>query len=521
MTLLDHRNVRAADADAIVIGAGINGLTCALILAQARLRVLILESASQPGGFCAAKDIVPGARAPVLAHWNGPLDAQILKILKQQKIAVEILQPRMGAIALSPDGQHLILDSHARRGTGGLAQHSATDAKTWGPFDAAMRKLASGLGATMLDPPVKQAAKGAAPARVKQDDTAKTALAGLAFRSIASLAEEYFESPRLQGALALEAIMGTGLGPRTPGGALAWIERLAAETQRTDVAAWVQGGPFALIQALNQAVQMAGASLRVNAPVNGLIGHAGRVEGVVLANGETLYSPAIVSSLGATEVLGWTTARRLAPPDGERTTMAQPPHGMAKVNLVLRGLPQFAGLEAKDLRSRLLIADSLDTVERAFDAATSGALAGASPMEVVIPTAIDQTLAPKDTHILSALIPFAPLSLDGGWKEGANKLILQIIATLARYAPDLPNRVLAAEAETPETMQRIAPTSQVLWRRPGAGPWHDANPYACAIEGLFFCGSGSHPRLGASGLNGRNCAEAILAFAPHLTGMPS
>lgn len=516
MTPLDHRDVRPADADVIVVGAGINGLTCATLLAQARFRVLVLEARDRTGGFCATGEIIPGFRAPLYSHWTGPVDLALVKPLKLQKFGLELLQQRLGAVALSPDGHHILLDSHARRGTGGLAQHSQTDARTWAPFEAAMRKLASGLGAVSLDMPLRAGAKGGPAPRIRQDDGVKTALASLAIRTIASLVEEYFEAPRLQGALALEAIVGTGLGPRTPGSALTWIERLAPETQRHDTAMWFQGGPGAFSQALTQAAQAAGVNFRFNARIEDVVAQSGRVEGVVLAGGEALYAPKIVSSIGPSEVLGWPGARRASPPGSwDQARGASLRHGLAKVHFALRGLPQFKGLDAKDLRARLLFADSLDAVETAFDAACRNQMPDVFPMEAIVPSAFDATLAPKDGHVLSALLPFVPISPREGWREARNKLTLQTIATLSRYAPDLPNRVLSAEVETPETMAQISPLEAMHWRRPGNQPLHDLNPYGCALEGLFFCGAVTHPRLGASGLNGRNCAEAILALHPY------
>jgi phytoene dehydrogenase-like protein len=515
MTALDHRKVRPADADAIVIGAGLNGLVCAFLLAQSRLRVLVLDARDRTGGYCATGEIIPGFRAPLYAHWIGPIDPALVKALKAQKSGLEIAQPRLGAIALSPDGHHIYLDSHARRGTGGLARHSATDARTWAPFEAAMRKLASGLGPSVLEAPLRAGAKGATPARTRPDDGVKATLASLAVRSIASVAEEYFESPRLQGALALEAIIGTGLGPRTPGSALSWIERLAPDTQRHDTAMWVQGGPGALTSALTQAAQALGVAFRLNARVEDLLASGGRAEAVVLAGGETLFAPLIVSSLSPAEVLAWHGARRAAPLGlAELAKGPRAPHGIAKVHFALRGLPQFKGLDPKDLRARLVFADSIDAVESAFDAAARDAMPETFPMEATIPSAIDATLAPKDGHVMSVLVPFAPLSPPQGWREARNKLTLDTIAALSRYAPDLPNRILSAEVETPESLARIASTEAMLWRRPGPAAVHDSHPYGCAIEGLFFCGAGTHPRLGASGLNGRNCAEAILALQP-------
>lgn len=510
---------QAVEADAIVIGAGINGLICAAILAQARLRVLVLEARNKPGGFCATGEIITHYRTPLYAHWVGPLDPILVKSLKSQKTGFEILQPRLGATALSADGSHIVLDAHSRRGTGALAQHSQLDAKTWGPFEAAMRRLASGLSASLTDPPLRASAKGAQALRNRIDEPARAGLMGLALRSIASLAEEYFESPLLKGALALEAIVGTGLGPRTPGGAVAWIERLAVETSRSDVAMWVQGGPGALAIALNQAAQAAGATIRVNSKVEDLFVQAGRVDGVVLAGGERIHAPIVVSSLAPEHLAQWRGLCRAAQPGWRDAFRSESPrHGLAKVHLALRGTPQFKGLDAKDLRGKLLIAESLDAVDIAYQDACAGRTPAQPPMEIVIPTSIEPALAPKDGHILSALIPFAPLSPGEGWGAAKSKLTLATIEMLARFAPDLPNRILSVEVETPDSMARISPVAASLWRKPGPGPLHESNPYAGPVEGLYFCGAGTHPRLGASGLNGRNCAEAVLSLAQSIRG---
>lgn len=511
MTGLDHRTIRAADADVIVIGAGLNGLVCAALLAQSRLRVLILEAQERPGGFCVTGEIIPGYRAPLYTPWIGPIDAGLVKALKLQSFGLDPAPQRLSTVALSPDGAVVVLDPHARRGTGTLAKLSPADAKTYPPFAAAMRKLASGLAAAQSEPPLKATAKGGAPLRVKQDDSARTALSGLALRSIADLTTEYFESPLLQGALAMDAVTGTGLGPHSPGSALAWIEAMAMETLRTDTAVWVQGGPGALIQALTQAAQSAGARLRAAAPVADLIAHAGRAEGVVLANGEAIYAPLIVSSQSLADVLWqWPSLRRAAAPGFDQVVAFDPPrHGLAKIHLALRGAPQFTGLDAKDLRARMLMPGDLETVSRAYAAAVQGEVSETPALEAILPTAMDPTLGPKDGHVLSVLVPFAPLSPKGGWAAAKTPFTLSVIAALSRYAPDLPQRVLSAEAETPDQMARIS--ARVLWRQADAGPTHADNPYAGPIEGLYFCGAGTHPRLGASGLNGRNCAESMLA----------
>jgi phytoene dehydrogenase-like protein len=517
-----HQDGHACDADVIVIGAGVNGLTCAAMLAQPRRRVLVLEAADAIGGLSVVKEIVPGFRAPAFASWAGPVDPTIVKALKLQKHGLTQGVPRLGVIALAEDGRHMFLDSHMRRGATGIAQTSQADAKTWPVFDAAMRKLAAGLAEWASEPPLSQAAQGRAggTARIRNDEAARAGVAGLALRSIAALTGEYFESSTLQSAIAFDAVIGSGLGPRTPGSALLWLEKLAHETVRPETAIHYLGGPAALASALSQAAQTAGAMVRVNAEVTDLVLETGRIQGVVLRSGQKLFAPMVVSSPSPTSVLRWPALRRGLSAGWDRALPgAARPHAMAKVQLALRGLPQFKGLEPRDLKARLLITGGLEALQRNYDQAVEGVLGDALAMEVTLASAYDETLAPKDAHILSALVAFVPVAPEGGWAASSQQLALKTISLLGRYAPDLPSRVLSVSVEDPESIARV--TGDILWRAPGQGPLHPENPYGGPVEGLYFCGAGTHPRAGLSGLNGRNCAEALLASSLRFKDAPA
>jgi phytoene dehydrogenase-like protein len=520
MNRVHHSQIKPADADAIVIGAGVNGLICAAILAQAGRRVLVLESAPEAGGFSATREVIPGFKAPSFSSWAGPVDPALVKLLKLQKYGLTASVQRLGVVALAEDGRHLFLDSHARKGASGLAHLPSMDAKTWPVFDSAMRKLASGLGVWASEPPLRAAqGKGAVGARVRNDDAARSATGALALRSIAGLTQDYFESGTLQAAISFDAIIGSGLGPQTPGSALLWLERLAHDTVRPETSIHYQGGPGALTQALSHAAQAAGAMVRVNSPVEDLIVHDGKVAGVTLRGGQSVYATAVVSSPSAPEVLRWPAVRRgLSVGWAQSSPMRLRPHSVAKVHLALRGLPQFKGLELRDLKSRLVITGGPDGLQRNYDEAVQGLLSEDLAMEVTIPSVYDETLAPKDGHVLSALIGFVPSPPQEGWAAAEQQLALRTISVLGRYAPDLHGRILSVDVQGPDKLQRIS--TDVLWRAPAQGPLHPANPYGAPLDGLYFCGAGTHPRAGLSGLNGRNCAESLLAgpLRPHEGG---
>jgi phytoene dehydrogenase-like protein len=330
--------------------------------------------------------------------------------------------------------------------------------------------------------------------------------------------EEHFENPLLKGALSVDAVMGTHLGPRSPNTILTYLYRLAGNQGKI---ALPSGGMSSISEALAHSARDHGATVRTNMPVKRIVVENGRVAGVETENGEVFASLIVVSNADPKK-----TIMELVNPRHVETGFTRRVHNIrmrgnaAKLHLALDGLPTIAGLDKKAFGERMLIAPDLNYVERAFNPAKYGEASPNPVIELTFPSLRDADLAPPGKHVLSAIVQYAPYNLKGGWTDSAREAFKQsAIDKISEYAPDLPNRISAAELLTPvdiETEFGITgghwhhgelALDQFLFVRPVAG----AAQYAMPLEGLFLCGAGTHPGGGVSGAAGRNAARTILS----------
>lgn len=524
-------NVAPADFDAIVIGAGVNGLVCATLLGQAKRRVVIVETREKPGGLCTTGEVIDGYKISTFAHLAGPFDAGVAKALKLNKLGLTWSEKRLPTIALSPDTRHILLDREARATTQALAAHSPNDAKAWNGFDARIAKMAQALERWMQTPPggphVQANARGGMFAQrqnTKPSAPLDPQTAATLDGSIADLLDQHFETPLLKGALAFDAVLGNAQGPRSPGTAFTFAMRRALDASAGDGYAHPQGGMGAFAAALSRAAEAAGVRMRLKSRVARILIENNRAVGVELEGGEVIYAPTVVSSLDPkTTLLGLGGPRHL--PFGlKRRLKGLHAEGMtAKVNLALSGLPTFRGLDREQLRARMIVCPSIDYLDRGYSSAGQGFFANDPAMEITIPTTHDSLLTPINEHVLSAHVLYAPYMLaKGTWAEVKNDLVQRVIATLTSYAPDLPDKILAGDVYTPPDIERMSGAIGGHWHgldmtldqlgplRPASG----VSRYETPVPGLFLCGAGTHPCGGVTGINGRNAADAVLALQP-------
>lgn len=516
-----------SEFDAVVIGAGVNGLVTAALLAQAKRRVLVVEALGRVGGACATGEIVAGHRVSTYAHLVGPLDASVMKALRLTRFGLSYTAKQIRTVALSPDGRHIVLDGDLRHTAASLAVHSQADAKAWPIFDARMAKLSQQLQRWVQTPPGGpfEQARGslfAARSTTRAATTLDAESAALLDGSIGELLDQAFETPLIKGAVGFDTVIGSALSPRAQGTVLAAALRAALEAEAPEGIVHPQGGAGALAAALQKAAEAAGARLRLNARVTNLLFDQGRLAGVALASGEAIYAPTVVSSLNAkATLLGLGTERQL--PLGLKRRLAgfRDQGSVAKVNLALAKLPAFKGIDKRLLKERLIICPSIDHLDRAFAAYEQGTFASDPALEITIPSVHDASLATPGQHVLSAHVLYVPKTLRaGGWDEKAkNELIATVGATLRQYSPDLPDLILGADLYTPADIERTGGSVGGHWHggdlaldqlgplRPAAGMSRHETP----IAGLYLCGAGTHPCGGVTFVNGRNAAEAVLA----------
>jgi len=335
------------------------------------------------------------------------------------------------------------------------------------------------------------------------------------------LLEDRFRLPLLKGALALDAVLGTNYGPRSPGTVLTLLYRAAAAPGAGRLAQ-PRGGLGALSEALARAAVSAGAAIRTDAVVERVLVREDRAAGVRLASGEEIASHTVVSSADPkTTFLGLLGPQHLDAGFVRRVSQLRSRGLTAKLHLALAQLPEFPGLTPAALRGRLLVAPSSDYIERAYNHAKYNEFSSAPMLEATIPTLADPALAPSGRHVLSVIVQYAPYVLAGGWAGQRQRFADLVIDTLARYAPGLRDCVLASELLAPADIEREFRISGGHWHHAELAldqffmvrPVPGATQYRSPLPGLFLCGAGCHPGGGVMGLAGRNAAQALIREA--------
>ena len=513
--------------DCIVIGAGHNGLTCAAYLSRAGRRVLVLEASGQAGGAAGTREFAPGFRASSCAHLLHLMPAWLLEELRLARHGLRMAAERMPTIALSGASALRIPPGPEA----GATELGATDAAAFREYEARMRRLARGLR-PLLEAVPPRLGSGAWRDRVtllglgarlrllgRSDMRELLRIAGMC---VQDLLDEHFANPLLKGALAFDAVLGSNLGPRSPGSVFTLLYRLAAGGGAASSLAQPVGGLGALAEALAGAATGAGAELRFAAPVARVLVTEDRAAGVVLESGERLEAGCVVSSADPrTTFLRLLGAEHLDAGFVRRVAHVRHQGMTAKLHLALDSLPGFTALAGAAPAGRLLIAPSLAAVERAFNEAKYGGFSTAPLLEVLVPTAVDAGLAPAGRHVLSAVVQYAPYRLAGGWDGHREQFLDTILQTLEAHAPGIRDSVSAAELLTPQDIEARFRISGGHWHhaelaldqffmvRPLAG----AAQYRAPVRGLFLCGAGCHPGGGVMGLAGHNAARQVLAQA--------
>ena len=516
------------DFDAIVIGGGHNGLSCACYLARAGQKVLVLEAAAHVGGAAVTREFAPGFRVSAGAHLLQQMPAQLIDELALESHGLRWAAQAMPTVALDRAGAPLTMDPD-----GGIAGQGITaDLHAYPKFAQTMRRFAAVLNPVLeMTPPRLDANNWSDSLKLLQLGWRIRRLGRRDMRELLriggmnayDLLTDNFSSPLLQGALALDAVLGTNLGPRSPGTVMTLLYRQAALFgMGSRGVALPQGGLGALSDALAAAARKAGAEIRLAAPVQQVLVSADRACGVRLASGETISAGNVISGADPkTSLLDLVGAEHLDAGFVRRVSHLRTRGLAAKLHLALDGLPAFTGLPAAAHSARLVIAPSLDHVEHAFNHSKYGEFSRAPALEINLPSISDATLAPAGKHVLSAVVQYAPYQLNGGWAQQRTAFAELLIDTLTQYAPGLRPLVRASELLTPPDMEREFRMTGGHWHHVDLAldqffavrPVPGATRYATPLAGFYLCGAGCHPGGGVMGIAGRNAARQVLAQA--------
>jgi len=506
--------------DVIIIGAGHNGLVCAAYLARAGMDVLVLESGESTGGMAAPRVLNDDYHFPGLAHVTYPISPTIRRDLKLDRFGYAPGKA-IDTIALDANGEHLTISANSISGN----RLGEADIDAYPEFRKQYLAFANSLSPLFNNKPPRLKDMGLR-------DTATLARLGWNIRvglgresmyeflrvaaiNIYDVLNETFDSEQLQGALAVDAVMGSAMGPRTPGTVLTWLQRLFGE---------LNGAPSLhsgeqLVNALTQSAEDAGAVIRCNTRVRKILVEDSKAFGVELDDGELVKAKLVISNADPrTTFSSLVGAPQLDTMFANRVAQIRGSGVVGKLHLALGGLPEFTGIDPTGLTNRFLVAPSMRYIEHAFNPSKYGECPDNPVLEITLPSTHNNALAPDGHHLMSVNVAFLPYDLDGGWAEQKTTMAYKVISQLERYSPGLKSLIVDHEFLTPRDIENEFDATGGHWHHGELSihqsfmmrPTYGAAQYDTPIDKLFLCGAGSHPGGGLTGLSGRNAAKRIL-----------
>ncbi|MGH8052760.1 MAG: phytoene desaturase family protein [Stenotrophomonas sp.] len=521
--------------DAILIGGGHNGLVCAAYLAKAGKRVLVLERRSVVGGAAVTEEFHPGFRNSVAAYTVSLLQPKVIADLELARHGLRVVPRRINNFLPLPDGQYLL--AGGGRTQAEVAKFSQRDAERLPEYERRLEIFADVLRALALQAPPNVTdgswlralpelwKVGKLGLQLQQLDAGlKQELLDLFTISAAEYLDRWFESAAIKALFGFDGIVGNYASPYAAGTAYVLLHHVFGESNGVK-GAWGHaiGGMGAITQAMARAATEAGVEIRTDAGVAKVLVEDGVATGVMLATGEVLRGKAIVANVNPKLLYERLFDSADVPPaTRERMRNWRCGSGTFRMNVALSRLPDFTVLpgQGDHLTAGIIIAPSLDYMDRAYLDARQHGWSREPIVEMLIPSTLDDSLAPPGQHVASLFCQHvAPQLPDGrSWDDHRDEVADLMIATVDKHAPGFAASVLGRQIMSPLDLERTfgliggdifhgaLSLNQLFSARPMVG---QAN-YRGAIPGLYLCGSGTHPGGGVTGAPGFNAAMALL-----------
>jgi phytoene dehydrogenase-like protein len=505
--------------DAIVIGAGHNGLVCANYLARAGLKVIVVERSDRIGGACVTEELFPGFRISTASYALSLLLPDIVSELGL-KLDVRVKDPEL--FAPFEGGGGLVMWDDPARKKAEIAKISPADAEAYPRFIELFEEASRRLRPLLTYPATRKQAR-----RAFRQSEIEGLFKQTVDAAIADVCEEYFESDLMRGLLASQGIIGSAAGPRTPGTSYVYLHHAFGEASgQNGIWGFVRGGMGAITSQLADVLRSAGGEIRLEAEVASVKHDSRRrASGIALASGEEIDAPLVCSNADPKRTLSLVRDANM-PAEFIQDIELLPQKGtVVKVNCALSGLPKFTGMSdasqpGPEHLGTITVSPSIDYLEKACSDAAEGRPAANMFLEAWIQTASEPELAPAGKHTLSVFAQYAPYDLaEGTWDQRRDEIGDLVIGTLERYAPGLSDLIEGRLVlGPPDLEERFGLTGgnifhgEILpdWlfdKRP-AGTWHR---HRTPLPGFYMCGSGTHPGGGVCGAPGRNAARAVLS----------
>jgi phytoene dehydrogenase-like protein len=529
--------------DAIIIGAGHNGLTNAAYLAKAGLDVLVVEKNDYIGGAAVSRELYKGWTYSNCSYVCSMMRQALHRDLDLSRHGL-MLVPYHGTVNFDDVGNTLISYHNEEAAYLELKRHSRHDADSMARFQTDLTRYAQLIRKTLLRTPPD-------PTSFKPRDIFELLFLAKQFwalgekeiyeyvrfftLSAADFLEEYFENELIKQAMASAGIIGTALGVYSPGSSYILLHHVMGDVDGS-IGAWglARGGMGAISNAIAGALRSYGGEIRTNAGVQQILVKGGRTVGVALESGEELYARVIVSNLDAKRTFTKIMDKNDLPPGIYNKAKNFKIRGSSgKVNIALSGLPSFNNLPKNRYINRggQAFTGSMDTMERAYDCWKRGRWSDDPFIESVIPSAWDPTVAPAGQHWMSNFIQYCPAELaDGPWTpEKRDQFGQTVIDKIERYSPGFKDLILHMEVRTPHEIEQETGLTegnifqgeltidQLLFNRPFPG----YAQYRMPLKNMYMCGSSTHPGGGVSAACGANAAREILIDLKRPNTVPS
>lgn len=520
--------------DAVIIGAGHNGMVCATYLAKGGLNVTALERRSVVGGPVVTEEVWPGYRISVAAFWMSLLQPKIMMDLDLRKHGIEVLETPPGFQPFA-DGSSIVFWPDTRRMVDEIRRFSAADAEAYPHFIAHMERLMPYLRRLLFEIPVD-------PTTGRLRDVARALSLAWRFRDIGArfydiwdlltlsaydFLRRWFESEKMLTALGSYASgSGGNISPRTPGSAYVLARPMLRDANTpAGPGGLVKGGMGSVTQAIRRAAEAAGVAIRTNAEVARVIVENGAARGVELTTGERIEAKAVIANANAqTTFLRLVDKAHLPAAFVSAVRRIRTDSSCFKINLATDQLPRWSAYDTRGLDTSnpgsITIAESIEELEEAFEAARHGGVAPRPYLWILTPSAFDSTVAPSGKHVVSVFGGHVPYRLrDRDWDDAARGELYEIVMRqITRYAPGFGNSVIHKQILVPQDLERMfdlpgghvhhgeLSLDQIFFRRPVAR-YAD---YRSPVRGLYQCGASTHPGGGVTGVPGHNAARIVL-----------
>jgi phytoene dehydrogenase-like protein len=520
--------------DAIVIGAGHNGLTAAAYLARAGLSTLVLERRDIVGGCCVTEEIAPSCRVSTTSYIASMLRPEVIFELRLAEHGLRMIPCDPAIQVPFPDGHVVPWWADRERAKQEFSKISARDAARFVQVDDQLKKLARYLQPFFMEPPPEIDASsmkgwnnlfrvGRRFRGISNSEVAE--LVSFLTGSLGEFLDQNYESDKMKTMFLANNVYGKHGGPYQPGTAIGLLFHLLSggEHELQGFYGHVMGGMGSITQALAASGKKLGVDIRTGASVAHIDVRNGRARGIVLEDGTELRARIVLSNADPKRTFLTLIDTKDLPEDflfAVRGIKMQGP--CAKVNMVLSEEPQFIGTSASASpleRTFYTLVPSLEFAERCYDIAKFGGIPEELWVDCVVSSNADDSLAPPGKHILTCFVQYVPYHLrSGDWDQQRELLGDRVVKKIAEYAPNVPGAIVARQVLTPLDLERTYGLTegnifhgdlrleQLFFMRPVPG-W---SQYRTPVERLYLCGAGAHPGGGVTGAPGRNAAHQAL-----------